>query len=119
MQAPDGEEWEMWWVTTTTVRQARLPTDEKRATMTESNLKRYRSEQLAHLQQPLAEAPAFHVLDLHTITARAPASATNDGIHFDTVVYEASAQALLNMVQARTPAGRTATCRCSSELLRM
>lgn len=99
MQSP-GQTWQLWWVTTTEVHPSRLQTDEKRATMTESNLRAYRELQVSRVQAPLRSSAAFHVLDVHAITRRAPAWSSEDGIHFDAAVYSAVAQALLNMVTA-------------------
>eukprot|EP00892_Ulva_mutabilis_P003337 jgi/Ulvmu1/1375/UM011_0103.1 len=105
----------MWWVTTTAVHQARLQTAEKRATLTQVNLQRYRAAQRMKVQQPLAHSTAFHVLDVHAVTRQAPAAATEDGIHFNAVVYEAAVQVLLNMVQAEAGgrAGDRQACTCA------
>lgn len=80
--------------------------------MTESNLRLYRELQQSRVLAPLAGSAAFHVLDVHSITKRAPAAASADGIHFDDIVYDAVAQVLLNMALLRGGGDSSSVCQC-------
>ena len=103
----------VWWATASAVHPQYLQTDEKRLTMTETNVQRYRDAQSDMLLQHLVGEARFHVLDMHRITSLAPHSSTADGIHYTEAVYDAAANVLMNLVAAQ-PAQGTAKRACGN-----
>lgn len=79
----------MFWFTVSNIISSKLKTEEKQQRMTPSQVDKY-NDQIS--ESGITRIPAMSAIDVHGLTASCGAKCTEDGIHYQTAVYDATMQ---------------------------